>query len=346
MTSPVASIVIPVFNTSHEDLNRSVRSALEQTLPDIEVILVDDGSRESVASDCDSISAADSRIVVVHQPNGGLSSARNAGVRRATGKWLMFLDSDDWISSDAIEKSVESGERNDVQLVMSAWVKEYGAKTESFPLEYREEKIFSASECRRLMVGLFDWDSRYHDITGKLFLRSLLIDNDLFHDEDVRMGSESLLFNLRVFYHLEKASYVPIETYHYVYNEGSISTGYSEAYYEGLLLSYRRARSLIEDFEGKDELLVGLRRHLPNVVAAMSVGCLLAPNSPLGYKEACEKAETFRAELLEIAAPDGFDLGGCSTTRRVTNKLLKTHLYLPVKLIAFVRYAQKNHSRH
>lgn len=341
MKPPVASIVIPVFNTGHEDLVRSVRSALGQTLSDVEVILVDDGSDEPVAQDCDDIAASDSRIAIVHQPNGGLSSARNAGVRYAAGKWLMFLDSDDWISADAIAKSVESGERNDAQLVMSVWVKEYGAKSEPFPLEYDEERVFDISECRRLMAGLFDWDSRYHDITGKLFLRSLLVENNLFHDEDVRMGSESLLFNLRVFYHLEKASYIPVETYHYVYNEGSISTGYSEAYYEGLLLSYRRARSLIEGFGNKSELLAGLRRHLPNVVAAMSVGCLLAPNSPLSYKEACEKAEEFRAELLGIVAPDGFDLDGCSATRKLANKLLEKHLYLPMRLIACVRHAQK-----
>ena len=89
------SIVIPVYKTK-EYLDHCVESVIAQTFRDFEIILVDDGSPDCCGAMCDAWAAKDSRIVVVHQENGGLSAARNAGIRRATGEYIMFLDSDDW----------------------------------------------------------------------------------------------------------------------------------------------------------------------------------------------------------------------------------------------------------
>ena len=99
------SIVIPVFNVE-EYLSACVNSVINQTYKDIEIILVDDGSTDNSGIMCDEFKEKDNRIKVIHKENGGLSSARNAGVERSTGDYVLFLDGDDYLRKDAVERLV------------------------------------------------------------------------------------------------------------------------------------------------------------------------------------------------------------------------------------------------
>ena len=114
---PKVSIVIPVYNVESY-LGECLASVLRQTLRDIEIICVNDGSTDGSAKIIAEYAARDSRIRVITQANGGLSAARNAGLNAATGKYIYFLDSDDWITNDAMEKCFTICDRNDLdQLV-------------------------------------------------------------------------------------------------------------------------------------------------------------------------------------------------------------------------------------
>ena len=99
VSRPVISIVVPVYNVE-EDLGRCVESLVQQTLKEIQIVLVDDGSTDSSGRLCDDWARRDTRIRVVHKPNGGLSSARNAGIEVAEGDYLGFVDSDDFVEPD------------------------------------------------------------------------------------------------------------------------------------------------------------------------------------------------------------------------------------------------------
>ena len=99
---PKVSVVIPVYKVE-PFLRRCVDSVLHQTLTDLDIVLVDDGSTDHCPQICDSYAQQDSRVQVIHKQNGGLASARNAGMRAATGEYLFFLDSDDWIEADGGE---------------------------------------------------------------------------------------------------------------------------------------------------------------------------------------------------------------------------------------------------
>lgn len=101
----LVSVIVPVYNVE-QYLNRCVESILLQTYNNIEVILVDDGSTDKSGVMCDSFASSDARIRVIHKKNGGLSSARNEGLKRATGDFIAFVDSDDYISSTMIEHLV------------------------------------------------------------------------------------------------------------------------------------------------------------------------------------------------------------------------------------------------
>ena len=96
---PQISVIVPVYNVQRY-LRRCVDSILSQTFSNLEVILVDDGSPDRCGAICDEYAAADPRVKVIHKPNGGLSSARNAGIEAAAGEYLAFVDSDDWLDAD------------------------------------------------------------------------------------------------------------------------------------------------------------------------------------------------------------------------------------------------------
>lgn len=102
MAKPLISIVIPVYNVE-KYLDRAVQSVIHQTYSNLEIILVDDGSKDSSSELCDRLALSDSRIRVIHKENGGLSSARNTGLELANGEFIAFLDSDDWFELDAID---------------------------------------------------------------------------------------------------------------------------------------------------------------------------------------------------------------------------------------------------
>lgn len=119
------SIIIPVYNVE-KYLQRCIESVLQQTYKDIEVVLVDDGSTDNSGNNCDLWSEKDKRIKVIHKVNGGLSSARNAGCRVATGDYILFLDSDDYLSSDCVSKLIKMCEitGSDIAIIQMMYIAE------------------------------------------------------------------------------------------------------------------------------------------------------------------------------------------------------------------------------
>ena len=121
ITKPVVSIIVPVFKVE-EYLNRCIKSVLNQTYKDIEVILVDDGSPDRCPQMCDDYSRQDNRIRVIHKKNGGLSSARNAGIEIASGEYIAFVDSDDWIVNDMIEYAIDLIHKEKADIVSTSYI--------------------------------------------------------------------------------------------------------------------------------------------------------------------------------------------------------------------------------
>ena len=104
---PEVSVVVPIYNVA-EYLPKCIESILAQTYPDYELILVNDGSKDTSPEIAEDYAKKDSRIRVIHKPNGGLSDARNEGMKYASGKYISFIDSDDFIEPDMLEKCVHA----------------------------------------------------------------------------------------------------------------------------------------------------------------------------------------------------------------------------------------------
>ena len=225
------SVVVPIYNVE-KYIEQCVDSIRNQTLEDIEIILVDDGSPDNCPQICDEYKKLDNRIKVVHKKNGGLSSARNAGMRVATGEYIGFVDSDDYIEVDMYEKMYNTAKKYDVDFVMCDYYKSYISDKKEVSLEidegmYNKEKIKSIIYPQLIMTENIDYGpllAVWHCLYKNTFLK----ENDLYFDDIVKYSEDNLFSSIvgyksNSFYYM-KGSYF----YNYRYNPNSISTTYKE----------------------------------------------------------------------------------------------------------------------
>ena len=224
------SIVVPVYKVE-KYLDRCVESLRAQTLSDIEIVLVDDGSPDRCPQMCDEWAKRDGRIRVVHKQNGGLSSARNAGMMAACGTYIGFVDSDDAVSPDMYEKMLAVMEGERVDFVMSDYIRvpadgePYLKTLDIRGGRYAKEDIHQEIFPRLIMGENLDYGpllSVWHCLYRAEFLRA----NRLCFDENVRW-SEDNIFSAIVGYRAESFYYMKGEgLYCYYQNPGTITTAY------------------------------------------------------------------------------------------------------------------------
>lgn len=216
MEKDLISIIVPVYNVEAY-LDRCMESILKQTYERLEIILVDDGSTDSSGEKCDAYAKFDGRIKVIHKENGGLSDARNAGLKLATGAYIGYVDSDDWIEPDMYERLYDACVENEAELAVCRYFSEYQDRTEAggtgrtVPLT-REELL-------KIYISGHDEYVIYNSVWSKLFKRELVADMIFPKGRN----SEDIMYTTRAFCRLEKAVYLDRCLYHYVLDrEGSI----------------------------------------------------------------------------------------------------------------------------
>ena len=204
MDYPVVSVIIPVFNTE-KYLDKCIDSVRAQTYRNIEILLIDDGSTDRSGEICDRQASEDDRIQVVHISNHGVSHARNLGIQRASGKYLFFVDSDDYIDCEMIADQIRTMENENADLCVSALSEENVAS--SFCIDLTKQ-------CDQEMHFLL----KNHLLFGpyvKLYRRDVVNNHGIVFPEDFSYG-EDLLFNMAYLRFVERICYVNQHYYHYV----------------------------------------------------------------------------------------------------------------------------------
>ena len=214
--APLLSVIVPVYNVE-KYLVKCVESILKQTYSKLEVILVNDGSRDSSGTICDALAKTDSRIRVIHQENGGLSRARNVGMEAAVGEYITFVDSDDWIEADAYEHLMGLMHRNGVKLVCGGNYnvdEDTGERT--LGVCPRREEVISTEE----MVGrMFLWKDCDSSVCDKIFHRSLL---EQFRFPEGKV-CEDVSITYRILLSTDRVVFSERPFYNYLQRSGSIS---------------------------------------------------------------------------------------------------------------------------
>ena len=250
MSQPKISVIIPVYNTA-KYMDECLASVLSQSFTEFEVILVDDGSTDGVSpAKCDEYAAKDDRVIAVHKPNGGLISAWTEGVKRACADYLCFLDSDDWVDTDMLEKlyALTNPSFSDSEIISGNYI-----------VEKNNER---RKETQGLTPGVYTGDSLdkiKENILGnevrpitmsrcmKLTSRKLLLDNIKYCDtsivmaEDVNIMLPTICDAKRLV--IAKDSYF----YHYRLVGDSMAHGYNKKLLSNLELNDKTFRAILRD---------------------------------------------------------------------------------------------------
>ena len=271
MSAPKVSIIVPVYNTE-KYLKQCVDSMTAQTLREIEIILVDDGSGEDCARLCDSFAEADSRIKVIHKANAGPGLARNSGLEAARGEYIGFVDSDDYIKPMMMESLYEAAVKNDADLVGSG-VCFVDGNTFSRAGDYSEkhyfekDTVFEGEEMKQLLLGVVGAlpretdDSRYGvSVWKNLFKRSLIAEKQLEFLSERKYMSEDTLFMVDYIKVAKKAVGIPGAFYCYRRNDESFSKSYRSDRFDKALVFLGELEKHIKDGLTKEEYHLYLDR--------------------------------------------------------------------------------------
>lgn len=211
----LVSVIVPVYNVE-KYLDRCLNSILSQTYKNMEIILVDDGSKDSSSAICDKYGEQDNRIKVYHKENGGLSSARNFGIEKAKGDWLYFIDSDDWIDINTINTLINSALKNDCQIAMGSYI------------FCSSQKEFEKADVNK-SIELYTPKEALSEMTSGLkyvfFAHNRLFKKDLFYDITFPLGKlfEDMYTIYKVIDKADKIVYNSEAKYAYFQRDDSIT---------------------------------------------------------------------------------------------------------------------------
>lgn len=236
MTDKIVSVIVPVYNVERY-LEKCIKSICSQTYQYLEIILVDDGSTDCSGAICDAWAEKDSRIRVIHKENGGLSDARNAGIEIAAGSWFMFVDSDDFITPDTIERLYRAAAEHDCEMAVCNIVRIYDdGATEPFYAPIRELTVLDGNQRFETL--------KQPSVCNKLFRA------DLF--QDVRFPKGKFYEDTFVYHILAhragKIALTGHDGYYYLSRRGSIlgQGAYTDRYFDMVEAVHLRTMYLLE----------------------------------------------------------------------------------------------------
>lgn len=335
------SIVIPVYNIPDRILRQCIESAIHQTLREIEIILVDDGSTDHSGQICDEYAQKDSRIQVIHKMNGGLSAARNTGYENAIGEWITFLDGDDWIEPQTCEDTYRIGIENKADIVIFGTVQEFDHYKNPFQYHYVNGTIFEGEQCRALQCEILNFTGNIATAWAKLFNRNFLKDRKLEHNAELRQGSEGIEFNIRVFEKVQKVYFTDKIYYHYIFNPNSISAKHDEKNHHFVIKCFEEIRRQIEISDNSVALTKLFYNRFAYVVVAAAISGYFSPTNKTSYSEQKKGFSKYVHQELVLETLEKCNTLEIDIQRRLVIQLIRRELYLPVKILAYLRYRQK-----
>lgn len=273
------SFIVPVYN-AEKYLKKCVESILNQTFYDFEVIFIDDASTDKSLDILYSY-AYDTRIKIITKENEGVSLARNCGLELAKGKYIMFVDADDWINKNASKVMIDRIEKRQADVVIVPYIREFENRSLKKKIYDEEESIFDQREVKdklfRRFIGLIDNELKEPEnadalctVWGKLYKRSIIEENNIRFQDIREIGTyEDGLFNLHYFRYVHKAVYINQYFYHYrKYNNQSITTTYNTKLYK----QWNRLFDIMEEYIHNNKLPELYQKALNNRIALSILG--------------------------------------------------------------------------
>lgn len=325
------SVIVPVYNVE-KYLDECIESIVSQSYTNFELILVDDGSPDKCPEICDEWAKRDNRIKVIHKENGGVSSARNAGIDAASGEFIMFIDSDDTIRQGCFERSVEMITKHDADICFFGYKIRKHERLLNSPFKIRD-----VIECdRKQLYELLFVENVINTIvvTMKLYKTSIIKNNGIYFDTSIDLGEDNI-FGMQAF-NVSDKFVIDNESYYVVRRgiEGTLSNKYRDNHFESIQHLADKKLELVKNSGASNEALFGLKKTL-----ALSFFNVLHRHFKSKSKRSMEMikkvSKTF--PIREIKTKDI----NLSKKEKIAYIFLRMKLYLPVYFI-FTLYYRNN----
>lgn len=334
------SVIVPVYNVERY-LEQCVNSILRQTLQDLEILLVNDASTDGSLALARRFES-DPRVRVIDKPHGGLGDTRNWGAREATGEYLAFVDSDDWLEEDAFEHLAAAADADKAQLVVFNFIRENVTDGVSRPCTLPMDPAAPREEtARRVLAELIGpgpdsgaW--RGVEMLGcawrRLYRRDWFLANRLSYYKEQEIMLEDLPVSIQAHALAERVVFVDGAYYHYRYNPDSLSTRYRPGKMEMLLRCY----AIVEEFLASQGLLEQYgERHLGWLLRNGAHSALVnafSPKNPAAFAGRwAEVRGILRQPLVRQAAASPYFKNGTKADRLI-RALVRSGMTLPVYL--------------
>lgn len=262
---PAVSVVVPVYKIPDDYLRECLDSLVNQTLKNIQIILVDDGSpMPSNAQICDEYAAVHDNLEVIHKENEGVSVARNVGIDAAKGEWISFVDPDDWADETMFEQLLKAAQNSETQpdiVVCDTWVEMSNRTATNAFYSSGEQWQWNAETQTRTLLQVFGRNRYYNPPQiaigvpwARIFRTSFIKEKDLRFEKDLRRMQDNV-FSQYAFAQADVVVYSPKCLYHYRKFEQSTSNKYSPKAVEDFEKVYRSTQKFLSWYQSDDERL-------------------------------------------------------------------------------------------
>lgn len=244
------SVIVPIYNVE-KYFDRCMKTLINQTLQDIEIILVDDGSPDNCPKMCDDYAKRDRRIKVIHKKNGGLSDARNAGLEIATGEYVAFVDSDDYTSFNAYEKLYDVAKVGNYDVVFAGFVRHDKDGNIIKCFTYNGEYI--GKDISRFLSDMLYQEKQNSEekeicmsVWNAVYRKEILDNNEIRFMSERKFLSEDILFHTEILPCCKRIRCIPNHFYHYLHNDSSLTHNFNPTKIDASIRLYEALLSNIE----------------------------------------------------------------------------------------------------
>ena len=294
MQTPKISVIVPVYKVEPY-LRKCLDSIVGQTYQNLEIILVDDGSPDKCGEICDEYARRDERIQVIHQDNGGVSAARNAGLKKVTGEWIGWIDPDDWAEPDMFEYLLKNALEMEADIAVCSHFQEFPNR--SVFHGYTETMVLNRESGLELLL---------QNSLMQNYLWDKLWKAKLFYEICFPVGYtfEDMAIMHRLFIQAQRVICLPKAEYHYLQRAGSIV---SDSSLDNRINHYRSSKNRLDE----------MQKDWPQFVPLLEAQCVASASSvwTAYYGNPAEKQKQYREQIKEIAA---FSKKHCQNALKVT----------------------------
>ena len=350
VSQPKVSVIVPVYNVENY-LERCINSLRNQSLSDMEIILVDDCSKDSSLEICKKAAYEDFRIKVIHKVNEGAGKARNAGLEVATGEYIGFVDSDDFVEEDMYKTLCEKAEKYGSDLVMSGVLFVNGnmfsedgecVRKTYFDADTHFETAESLKMLRMGIVGATPEDSddsKYGmGIVKNLFKNEIIKKNNIVFQSEREMISEDALFMIDYISCIEKATGIPEAFYNYCRNGNSISKSYkSDRLEKSLVFVYEVEKRFGKDIEPDDYKIYIYRFWQAMCRVLCSQEIMYALDNNVKFSDLKKRLKAVCTHSLTVNSLKSYPIGRLPFKQRVFAYAVKYRMYFLMKILVKLR---------